>query len=202
MRLVADAIATLVMMVELPVPLFWVLIHPRIDFWRGRPRAWYYRAGLAVWLLTWAGLLIPHSWWLDKRFGWHSWMALAGAVLVAADVWLIYQAERQAGWRILVGLPELRPQAAPGTIVSGGIYRRVRHPRYLGMMLAWWGAVLLTGATRLLALVVVFTLLAVIVMELEEHELLARLGEAYAHYRRRVPRLIPRREAHGEKTGE
>jgi protein-S-isoprenylcysteine O-methyltransferase Ste14 len=209
MRLLADTIATLVLLAELPVPLFWLLIHPRINFWRRRPRAWYYGTGLAVWLLTWACFLIPHTWWLEKRFGWHVWMALAGAALVAADVWLIHQAERQAGWRILVGLPELRPPAAPGAVVSAGIYRRLRHPRYGGMMLAWWGAVLLMGATRPLVLVLVFTLLTFAVMELEERELLARLGEAYARYRRQVPRLIPSirtpvwaRRGEREKTAE
>jgi protein-S-isoprenylcysteine O-methyltransferase Ste14 len=35
-------------------------------------------------------------------------------------------------------------------------------------------------------------LLAVAISELEERELLERLGEEYAHYRQRVPRFIPR----------
>jgi protein-S-isoprenylcysteine O-methyltransferase Ste14 len=77
-------------------------------------------------------------------------------------------------------------------VVETGLYARVRHPRYLGMMLNYLGAALLTGATRLGALVAVFIGLAVLVTELEERELLSRLGEPYADYRRRVPRLLPR----------
>lgn len=60
------------------------------------------------------------------------------------------------------------------------------------MMLNYAGAALLSGATRLGALVAVFIGLALLVTELEERELLNRLGESYADYRRRVPRLIPR----------
>ena len=60
------------------------------------------------------------------------------------------------------------------------------------MMLSYLGAALLTGATRLLALVAVFIGLALLITELEERELLGRLGEAYADYRRRVPRFLPR----------
>jgi len=84
------------------------------------------------------------------------------------------------------------PRRQPPPVAASGIYERVRHPRYLGMMLSYAGAVLLTGATRLLVLVGVFIGLALIITELEERELLGRLGEAYAGYRRRVPRFLPR----------
>ena len=106
--------------------------------------------------------------------------------------------KRGLGWRVLVGLPELMPARPAGgprsqpPVRASGIYERVRHPRYLGMMMSWAGAVLLTGATRLAALVAVFMGLAFIITELEERELLGRLGEAYAGYRRRVPRFLPR----------
>jgi len=191
-RSVFDTLAVLVLMVQLPVPVFWLVIHPAVNFWRRRPRAWYYRAALAVWLLSWAGLLIPYHWWFEKRFAWHPALVVAALGLIAADIWLIRQAARRAGWRVLVGLPELQPGDSVGSVVSGGIYDHVRHPRYLGMMLSWWAVVLLSGATRLLVLVLIFMGLVFLVVELEERELLARLGPAYADYRRRVPRLIPR----------
>ncbi|MGH9789360.1 MAG: methyltransferase family protein, partial [Candidatus Acidiferrales bacterium] len=124
--------------------------------------------------------------------------AVLGSALVVTDFWMLRRIERVASVRVLVGLPELfaarSPEGAgrPTQVVESGLYARVRHPRYLGMMMSWVGAVLLSGATRLVALVAVFIGLAVLVTELEERELLNRLGESYADYRRRVPRLVPR----------
>lgn len=190
---VRDAIALFVLAVELPIPLFWLLVHPAIGFWRRHPRACYYGIGVTVWVAVAAGLLGPRQWWLAERFSRHPLTAVTGALLIAVELWLIRQAEHSAGWRVLLGLPELYPGRHLKQVAAGGIYERLRHPRYLGMMLAWLGAALLSGATRLLVLVVGFMGLAVLVTELEERELLGRLGEAYADYRRRVPRFLPRR---------
>jgi protein-S-isoprenylcysteine O-methyltransferase Ste14 len=188
MRSVADALAILVLMVQLPVPVFWLLIHPTVGFWRRRPWTWYYRVAMGVWLLAWVLLLIPYHWWLGQRFPWHPLLALAALGLISTDVWLIRQAEHRAGWRVLVGMPEIRPREYAGNVMSGGIYDRVRHPRYLGMVLSWWAAVLLSSATRLLALVLAFTALATLVVELEERELL--------------PRFIPRRRLPLQRAGD
>ncbi|MFQ5694749.1 MAG: methyltransferase family protein [Terriglobia bacterium] len=188
-----DAIAVLVLLVQLPVPLFWLAVHPAIGFWRGRPRTWYYVWALTVWLGTAVVLLAALGWWLAERFARHPLVAVLGVSLVAADVWLITRVKRAASWRVLVGLPELAPAGqGSGALMARGIYGRLRHPRYLGMMLSWLGAVLVSGSTRLLALVLGFIVLALWMTELEEGELLRRLGTAYADYRRRVPRFFPR----------
>jgi len=182
----------------LPIPLFWLLVHPAAGFWRRHPRTCYYVVGPTVWLAVAVALFGWRDWWLEQRF-WQGWIpALLGSVLVIADFWMIRRIERVISVRVLVGLPELfsarSPEGAgrPTPVVESGLYARVRHPRYLGMMLSWLGAVLLSGSTRLAALVALFIGLALLVTELEERELLNRLGESYADYRRRVPRLVPR----------
>ena len=198
LRAIADAVALFILLVQLPIPLFWLFIHPAVDFWRRHPRACYYGVGFGSWGLVAVTLLVGRDWWLAERFSrhlpaWAGWLLLlAGVALIAADLWLLTQVKRGLGWRVLVGLPELLPRRQPPPVAAGGIYERVRHPRYLGMMLSYTGAVLLTGATRVLVLVAVFIGLALVITELEERELLGRLGEAYAGYRRRVPRFLPR----------
>ena len=189
---IQDAIALVVLCLQLWIPLFWLLVHPAIGFWRRHPRACYYGLLPLIVLATGVSLWLPSQWWLAGRFTQHWLATLGGLALMATDIWLMRRVERALGWRVLVGLPELMPASHSVDVKAGGIYERVRHPRYLGMMLAWLGAALLTGATRLLALVAVFLGLAWLVMELEERELLKRLGEPYADYRRRVPRLVPR----------
>lgn len=191
LRAIADSLALFILVVQLPIPLFWLVIHPAVKFWRRHPRACYYGVGLGAWGLTAALLLAGRDWWLAERFAQGPLRFAGGVILIAADLWLMTQVKRGLGWRVLVGLPELMPARQPAATASG-IYERVRHPRYLGMMMAWTGAVLLTGATRLAVLVAVFIGLALFSTELEERELLGRLGEAYADYRRRVPRFLPR----------
>jgi protein-S-isoprenylcysteine O-methyltransferase Ste14 len=189
-RLALDALALLLLVLQLWIPVFWLLIHPGIRFWRRLGRAWYTGAAVTVWLGVAATLLLPYQWWLAARFTSHPLAGAAGAALVAVDFWLLGQVKQQLSLRVLVGLAEL--ERSPVVPAAAGIYSRVRHPRYLGMMLSWLGAVLLTGATRLLVLVFIFIGLAYAATELEERELVARFGDAYADYRRRVPRLIPR----------
>jgi hypothetical protein len=198
MEFARDTLALFLLWFQLPIPLFWLLVHPTAGFWRRHPRACYYVLGPAVWLAIAGVLFGGRDWWLAQRF-WQGWPPLVlGSALVVVDLSMMRRIERVLSLRVLVGLPELfsarSPAGAgrPTPVVESGLYARIRHPRYLGMMLDYAGAAFISGATRLAVLVAVFIGLAVLVTELEERELLARLGESYADYRRRVPRLLPR----------
>ena len=68
-------------------------------------------------------------------------------------------------------------------------YHLVRHPLYLGFMLAFWAAPTMS-ITRLVfaAATTVYMLIAI---QFEEHDLTHEHGESYQQYRRRVPMLVP-----------
>ncbi len=53
-----DAVALVALVVELPVPLFWLLMHPAAEFWRSRARASYYWMAPAVWAGVALALLV------------------------------------------------------------------------------------------------------------------------------------------------
>ena len=79
--------------------------------------------------------------------------------------------------------------AASPTFHTPFLYRWVRHPLYLGFILAFWAAphmslghLLFAGAT---------TLYILIAIQLEERDLVGAFGEAYVAYRTRVSMLIP-----------
>ena len=72
-------------------------------------------------------------------------------------------------------------------------YRLVRHPIYLGFMIAFWAAPTMTlGHLAFAATTTVYMLLAI---PLEEHDLVEVFGDEYRGYRDRVSMLVPWRKA-------
>lgn len=181
------AVAGFVLFFELPIPIYWLILHPFNAFWRTRIRAAFWVAGLTAWIC--GGVVL---WWFR-----HSllsatrppWGAIAaGFALIAVEVYLFLRVERELGSRRLVGHAEL---TGTGEMFSGGLYARVRHPRYSGMFSAVLGAALLGGTGLLWVVVVIWWPFALLVIYLEERELGTRFGPDYDAYRKRVPAFLP-----------
>ena len=141
-------------------------------------------------------------------------LALAAIVLgLAIDRWLPFDAlATLLTWpaRIVValllfaasaglGIPALLAFRAAGThvepwkpataLVAGGIFRRLRNPMYVGIVLFLLGlAALLASDGILLMTLVLAPVLHFGVVRREERYLEAKFGEAYRRYRETVPR--------------
>jgi len=97
-------------------------------------------------------------------------------------------------WDFLVkGKGTPAPIDPPKELVVSGLYKYVRNPMYVGILLVILGHFLWFGYWNLLIYAaVVFTTFSTFVIFYEEPTLKRNFGAAYEDYRKRVPRWIPR----------
>jgi protein-S-isoprenylcysteine O-methyltransferase Ste14 len=110
----------------------------------------------------------------------------AGALLILAGVGLGGRAMLELGPN-LTSLPYPRRE---GWLVRTGLYRRVRHPIYGGLIIAAFGWALWRVSALHVLLAAVLTLYITAKSNYEERHLLARFPE-YAVYRQTTRRFIP-----------
>jgi protein-S-isoprenylcysteine O-methyltransferase Ste14 len=91
------------------------------------------------------------------------------------------------------GLGTPAPIAPPQHLVISGLYRHVRNPMYVAVLLLIFGQGLLFGSVRLLVYggIVWLGFLAFVILY-EEPTLRRKFGREYEEYCARVPRWLPR----------
>jgi protein-S-isoprenylcysteine O-methyltransferase Ste14 len=173
---------------DLPIPLYWFILHPFGHFWRTRIRAAFWIAGLGAWTCGLAFLIIFRGRWLAPGPP-LVLPTIAGVVFVVADLLLFSRAAKDMGYMSLVGHAELTQSME---LKLGGIYKHVRHPRYAGMILSMLGGCLLAGTLWSWMLAAIWLPCVLACIFLEERELRHRFGPAYDEYSKAVPRFFPR----------
>jgi protein-S-isoprenylcysteine O-methyltransferase Ste14 len=77
-------------------------------------------------------------------------------------------------------------------VVTTGPYARVRHPAYLGVILLWSGfGVLSSSLVVALLFPVIFVIVYLYRISVEERMLVEELGDDYVQYKRRTHRFVP-----------
>lgn len=182
-----DWLAAIVLFVQLPIPLFWFVMHPQINYWRNHHNAGYAAALVLAWVPVTLFLVISR-----RELFLHAWPPIGrgavGLALLYFEVWIFLRVARDLGGSRFIGQAEL---SGGGEVARQGIYAHIRHPRYVGSLLAILGACFLAGTRLMWTVAGIWTVLTLAAISMEERELRARFGAAYEDYCRQVPRFVP-----------
>ena len=173
------------------IPSFWLLIHPRTDYWRSRKRS-PYLVLLPVWAAMWIILALLTSPWRRLAFYTSRWTWIPAILLFLTGFWIYAQSGKHFTPAQLGGVPEIVPSQGEQRLVISGIRSRVRHPVYVAHLcelLAWSIG---TGLAVCYGLAAFAIVTGATMIRLEDAELERRFGEAYREYRKNVPAVLPR----------
>ncbi|MDX1625256.1 MAG: isoprenylcysteine carboxylmethyltransferase family protein [Wenzhouxiangellaceae bacterium] len=141
-------------------------------------------------VLFWQWRPIPEIVWAaDSPLGlWLGWTTFAaGFGIVLVSTFLIDHFDLFGLRQVWAGFRGV--EAAPHRFVEPGPYRWVRHPMYVGFLLALWGGpVMSVGHVLFSAGMTAYILIGI---RFEERELVRYLGPDYEAYRERTPMLVP-----------
>ncbi len=159
--------------------LYWLLVHPFVRFWRRLGLVPSYVVLFGIFFAMIGAVYVLRGTLLAVEYGTNWVLVGIAGVLFAAGMVMQGLARRQLSIATFVGVPELQPSRKGGRLLQEGIYGRVRHPRYLAVML---GTVAMAPFTNYLAAYVLaaitFPWLYLIIV-LEERELLDRFGGGF-----------------------
>jgi len=142
--------------------------------------------GLAMW--QWQPIPIT-LWAVDGGLAWAAYATCAlGVVFVLTATFLIDHFEL-FGLRQIWSASTNRPMPKP-KFVTPFLYRFVRHPMQLGMVLVLFGTPVMTVGHLIFALSM--TAYILIGLWFEERALVREFGDTYRAYQKHVPMLIPR----------
>lgn len=154
------------------------------------------KGSLEVFLLTlaWLGFLVPIIWVASPVFAvadyaLHPVPFIPGIVCLALGLWLFGRSHADLGtnWSVTLEVRERHE------LVTEGVYRHVRHPMYLALLLYSFGQALVlpnwvAGPSYGVAMAILFALR----VGAEERLMLEHFGKDYEVYMARTKRLVPR----------
>ncbi|MBP1181595.1 methanethiol S-methyltransferase [Methylobacterium sp. PvR107] len=175
-----------------------VMARPRFKAWWTRlipkpiERSTYVLlASLALLLLFWQWRPLPSIVWsvsepvaasLITGLYWIGWLVVVASTFMISHFDLFGLKQAIQGWQA-----RARGDAA---FTTPFLYKHVRHPIYLGFVIAFWATPTMTVGHLLFAAVT--TAYILVGIQLEERDLVTVFGDRYIRYRREAGMLLPR----------
>ncbi len=144
-------------------------------------------------VLAWVGFFVPLVWVASPAFSFAEYPLgtgpfIGGVMCLVIGLWLFYRSHADLGtnWSITL---EVREQHR---LITRGVYRRIRHPMYLALVVYSVGqALVIPNWVAGPANLIVFAILLALRVRAEERMMGEAFGDEYAVYSARTKRLVP-----------
>ncbi len=150
----------------------------------------------------WMEFVLHAAFWLVPQD--HFYLSIAGDMGFTLGPWLVPYSHLiisvpfivVGAWFGIQGVRAVGMEVAdthqkPEKIITTGLYGRLRHPQYLGWILAHVGCTFLFTANNSLLFTPILIILIYLLCRKEEVELVHEFGEKYVRYQKIVPMLFP-----------
>ncbi len=137
-------------------------------------------------------VLYNYPFWFDELFSPRqmvSWLLLFASILFVIQG--LYMLRTVGGSQARGEAPENFAFENTAVLVTGGIYRYIRHPMYSSLLLLNWGAFFKHLSCPGLAIATVTTGFVVVAGFIEERENLGFFGPAYRKYQKTTKMFLP-----------
>jgi protein-S-isoprenylcysteine O-methyltransferase Ste14 len=184
-----------------PLFLYWLLIHPFVDFWRGKGIGATYTAVLTIIGAAMVGLFSIRHDLLTADFGTNYLLLTLGVLSLILSGLMRFAIQKHLSIKTLLGFPEIAPDRFPRELITDGIYARMRHPRYVQLLMALTGYALIANYLAAYLAVALWVPGVYLIALLEEKELRAHFGDIYDEYCLKVPRFLPKLRGDSKPIG-
>ncbi len=185
-----------------PLFLYWLLIHPFVDFWRAKGIGTTYTVVLTVIGAAMVGLFSIRHDLLTTDFGTNYPLLTLGLLSLILSGMMRFAIQKHLSIKTLLGFPEISPDRFPRELITDGIYARMRHPRYVQLLIALIGYALIANYLASYLAMALWLFGIYVIVLLEEKELRKHFGSAYEEYCRKVPRFVPKLRRDSTALGE
>ena len=105
-----------------------------------------------------------------------------GVILILFSLYVLYKSKKDLGKNFYL----------TEKFIDKGIYGKVRHPMYFGLIVLFLGFSLFSYSSLILAYTIVMIIMLYFLMLDEEKMLIKKYGKKYEQYKKKVPALILR----------
>jgi protein-S-isoprenylcysteine O-methyltransferase Ste14 len=187
-----EQVLTVLIVFAAPIPWWSILMHLAVQKKSLFYRFVAYPSLVIAWLMLAHAAFVSQKILFASQFQSNLVIQLLGISLLIVALLIDWQVIKALGFKRLSCLRELQKDATPGQLVTTGIYRYARHPRYIEYLFWSLGFGLIFGYQFFLWFALYLFLSFWLTSYFEETELVQRFGQGYLDYQKRVPRFFIR----------